>query len=147
MSRIDDLIAELCPAGVPFQTLGELGSFYGGLTGKSKADVADGNERFITYMNVYSNLAADVDPPDLVAIRRGERQNRVALGDVFFASWWEGAEECGMPAAVTVEPPEPLYLNSFCFGFRPNDLQKLDPEFSKHLFRSIAVRRQIVRTA
>jgi len=52
-----------------------------------------------------------------------------------------------MSSAVTIEPAEPLYLNSFCFGFRPNDPSELDPEFAKHLFRSAEIRRQIIKTA
>lgn len=43
MSRIDALIAELCPDGVEFKALEELGVTYGGLTGKTKADFSDGN--------------------------------------------------------------------------------------------------------
>lgn len=49
MSKLDDLIKEKCTNGVKVYTLGELGTFYGGLTGKSKNDFADGNAKFITY--------------------------------------------------------------------------------------------------
>ena len=52
MSRLMMLLTELCPNGVPYVKLGELGSFWGGLTGKSKEDFVDGNETFITYKNV-----------------------------------------------------------------------------------------------
>ncbi len=52
-----------------------------------------------------------------------------------------------MASGVTVEPSDPLYLNSFCFGFRPRDVQELDPEFTKHLFHSAEVRQQIIKTA
>lgn len=52
-----------------------------------------------------------------------------------------------MTSVVTASVNEPLYLNSFCIGFRPDDLGVLDPDFAKHLFRSGDMRRQIVRTA
>ena len=52
-----------------------------------------------------------------------------------------------MASAVTTEPVEPLYLNSFCFGFRPNDPAELNPEFTKHLFRAAGMRSQIIKTA
>lgn len=42
MSRIDELIAELCPNGVEYKTLGELGEFYSGLSGKTKNDFKNG---------------------------------------------------------------------------------------------------------
>lgn len=47
MTYLDKLIAEHCPDGVPFKTLGEIGTFYGGLSGKSKEDFKDGNAKFI----------------------------------------------------------------------------------------------------
>jgi type I restriction enzyme S subunit len=43
MSKLEDLIAELCPNGVPFKPLAELGKFFGGITGKSKEDFTNGN--------------------------------------------------------------------------------------------------------
>ena len=36
MSRLDELIKELCPNGVEYKKLGELGTLYNGLTGKNK---------------------------------------------------------------------------------------------------------------
>jgi type I restriction enzyme S subunit len=147
MSRIDDLIAQHCPEGVGYKTLDEIGLLYSGLTGKAKADFAAGTARYVTYVNVFSNLSIDVEPGDRVQVADGERQNRVRYGDVLFTASSESADEVGMASGVGVEPPEPLYLNSFCFGFRPNHVDDLDPQFAKHLFRSAAVRGQIIRTA
>ena len=52
MSKLSELIAELCPKGVEYKKLGEIGGFYSGLSGKTKNDFKDGNAKFITYMNV-----------------------------------------------------------------------------------------------
>ena len=68
MSKLEELIAELCPDGVEYKTLGELGSFFGGLSGKSKEDFSAGNAKYITYMNVFSNIAIDTDINDMVTI-------------------------------------------------------------------------------
>jgi len=38
LSKIEKLLAEKCPTGVEFKELGEIGDFYGGLSGKSKDD-------------------------------------------------------------------------------------------------------------
>ena len=84
MSRIYDLIALYCPTGVPYKTLGELGKFFGGLTGKKKDDFSDGNEKFITYKNVYSNPALQVDVEDRVKILSGEKQRTLKYGDIIF---------------------------------------------------------------
>ena len=48
MTKLEQLITEYCPNGVPYKSLGELGFFYGGLSGKSKDDFTDGNAKFIT---------------------------------------------------------------------------------------------------
>ena len=39
MSRLEELIQQYCPDGVEYKKLGELGVFYGGLSGKTKEDV------------------------------------------------------------------------------------------------------------
>ncbi|AQP48485.1 hypothetical protein BW730_14180 [Tessaracoccus aquimaris] len=69
------------------------------------------------------------------------------FGDVIFTGSSESLDEVGMTSVVTQELNEPIYLNSFCIGFRPHDAGLLDPEFEKHLFRSENMRRQIKRTA
>ena len=74
MSKLEELIKEYCPNGVDYKKLGELGQFYGGLSGKSKNDFTDGNEKFITYKNVYSNPALELDIEDRVKINKEIRQ-------------------------------------------------------------------------
>ena len=147
MSKLDELIAELCPDGVPYKTLGELGYFYGGLSGKSKEDFTNGNAKFITYMNVFTNLAIDTDISDLVRIGENEKQNTVQYGDILFTGSSETPDECGMSSVLTEVSDEKFYLNSFCFGFRLKDNNLLLPDFSKYLFRSQNIRKQIKRTA
>jgi type I restriction enzyme S subunit len=143
----DSLLAFADRDTVRWATLTEVGTLYNGLAGKVKADFQDGNARFVTYLNVFNNLATDTTPATLVKVGAQEHQNEVRYGDVLFTASSESAEEVGMASGVTVQPPEPLYLNSFCFGFRPNDPSELNPEFSKHLFRSAAIRSQIIKTA
>ena len=147
MSKLDELIAEHCPDGVEFWTLGEIGDFYGGLSGKSKADFKDGNAKYITYKNVFGNIAVNTDISDFVQVGAGESQNTVQEGDVIFTGSSETPDECGMSSVLTQKIDEKLYLNSFCFGFRLRDANTLLPSFSKFLFRSFKVREQIGKTA
>lgn len=84
MENIEQMIKRLCPGGVKFIKLGEVGKFYGGLSGKSKKDFIEGNAKFITYMNVYSNPSLCVNVNDKVVINEGERQNTIQYGDVLF---------------------------------------------------------------
>ena len=121
--------------------------FYGGLSGKSKSDFTDGNAKFVTYMNVYSNIAIDTNINDMVKIAEGEKQNKIEYGDVVFTGSSETPEDCGMSSVMTTQPSENLYLNSFCFGFRIYDKTLLLPDCMKFLFRSENTRKQIVKTA
>ncbi|AVI21576.1 restriction endonuclease subunit S [Xylella fastidiosa] len=147
MSRIDELIAALCPEGVGFKMLEELGATYGGLTGKSKADFSAGNARFVSYKNIFNNLAVNLDANDFVKVGSGENQNFLVLGDVLFTGSSETPDEVGMSSVVIEKPSEAIYLNSFCFGYRFNNDALLLPTFSKYLFRSYFVRQQIVMCA
>lgn len=147
MNRVEQLICTCCPLGVPRIPLGELGQFLGGLTGKSKEDFVDGNAKLITYKNVYSNPALDIDVADKVKIAPHENQRTLQYGDVIFTGSSETPDECGLSSVLTVKTGEKLYLNSFCFIFRFHDPDIMLPDFSKHLFRSSEVRKEIVKTA
>ncbi len=147
MAKINELIEKYCPNGVDYYKLGELGKFYGGLTGKSKSDFTDGNAKFITYRNVYSNPALDIDVKDRVKIVDGEKQRTLEYGDVIFTGSSETPDECGISSVVTQRTYEKLYLNSFCFIFRFDNPDIMLPDFAKHLFRSGNLRYQIGKTA
>lgn len=147
MKKIEDLIKELCPDGVKYYELAELGNFYGGLTGKSKDDFVNGNAKFITYKNVYSNPALELEIEDKVKISETENQRTLQYGDVIFTGSSETPDECGLSSVITKQTNEKLYLNSFCFFYRFNDKSIMLPDFAKHLFRSGEIRKQIGKTA
>lgn len=146
-NKIEELIKKLCPDGVEFFELRELGEFFSGLSGKSKEDFDKGNSKYITYMNVYSNMSVNTDITSYVSVKDGEKQNLVKYGDVLFTGSSETPDECGMSSVLTENISEPLYLNSFCFGFRFNEIEKFSVEFLKHLFRGDEIRKQIYKTA
>lgn len=147
MSKLERLIQQYCPDGVEWKPLGELGVFYSGLTGKTKSDFTGGNEKFITYVNVFNNPSLKTDVLEKVKIAEGERQNTIQYGDVLFTGSSETPDECGMSSVLTHTTEEQLYLNSFCFGFRFFDLSDKCPSFMKYLFRSTNIRKAICKTA
>ena len=147
MSKLDKLIQQLCPEGVEWQTLNDIGEFFGGLTGKSKNDFIDGNAAFITYSNIYSNPSLNLNIDEKVRIDDGEKQNVIQYGDILFTGSSETPDECGMSSVVTKEPTEKMYLNSFCFGLRLFELDKFNFDYLKHLFRSAEIRKEICKTA
>jgi len=147
MNKVEELIQQLCPAGVVFKELGELGYLYGGLSGKSKIDFQGGNAKFVTYMNIFSNISVKTDIDIFVNIGENENQNKVEYGDVLFTGSSETPNECGMSSVLTEKITEPLYLNSFSFGFRLHDKELFLPDFLKYLFRDDSLRKQIGQTA
>ena len=147
MNTIKQLLQTFCPNGVEFRELGEIGKFYSGLSGKSKDDFKDGNAKFITYMNVYSNPSTNLEDDSYVKISPNENQNAIEQGDVLFTGSSETPDECGMSSVVVDKVEESYYLNSFCFGFRLNDKSRFDYGYLKHLLREKYIRKQIAKTA
>ncbi len=136
-----------CQAEVRWMKMSDIGTFYSGLSGKTKEDFQNGNAKFISYVNIFNNPSLITDVDDRVKILEGERQNTIQYGDLLFTGSSETPDECGMCSVLTHHTEEKLYLNSFCFGFRFNDLSGINPEFMKFLFRSSVIRKLICKTA
>ncbi|MCH4007584.1 MAG: restriction endonuclease subunit S [Eubacterium sp.] len=119
--------------------LGSLGYTFTGLSGKTKEDFGHGNAHFITYMNVYSNPIADLTMTERVEV--DDKQSQVRYGDVFFTTSSETPDEVGM-SSVWLGNTENTYLNSFCFGYRPES--SIDPYYMAYMLRSEVVRKNII---
>lgn len=113
--------------------MGDLGSTYGGLSGKSKQDFGHGNSLYVPFTNVMANVVVDVDNLEKVDVR--ETQNNLALGDLLFNGSSETPEEVCFSALVSADIRK-LYLNSFCFGFRSNQKNAYLPLYLAYWFRS-----------
>ena len=122
-------------------TIGKMGEFYSGLSGKSKKDFDCGEAYYITFLNVLSNVKIDTSILASVDVRENESQKAVRKGDLFFNTSSETPEEVGM-CAVLNEELENTYLNSFCFGFRLFD-DTHDPLFLSYYLNS-AIGRKIM---
>ena len=118
--------------------LGEMGSTFTGLSGKNKEDFGHGEAKFITYMNVFSNPVANLEMTESVEI--DTKQNSVKKGDVFFTTSSETPEEVGM-SCVMPENKENIYLNSFCFGYRPTE--KFDLDYLAYVLRTASFRKKM----
>ena len=122
--------------------LGNCGTTYGGLTGKTKEDFGHGNARFIPYTNVFDNPLTDTKR--LEAVEIDSSQNQVAYGDVFFTVSSETPDEVGM-SSVWLSDQEDVYLNSFCFGYRQDST--FDPHCLAYMLRSSSVRSNLTLLA
>ena len=115
--------------------LGDCGTTYGGLSGKTKEDFGHGLARFVPYTNVFDNPISDVTR--LEAIEIDPRQNPVEYGDVLFTVSSETPEEVGMSSVWLSDQPN-VYLNSFCFGYRQDG--SFDSRYLAYMLRSKSVR-------
>jgi type I restriction enzyme M protein len=115
--------------------LGELGRTYGGLVGKSKGDFGSGSALYIPFTNVMENTVVDCQKLEKVKVDAREPQNQVEKGDLLFNGSSETPEEVAMCALMEQEVPN-LFLNSFCFGFRIHEINKLDPLYLVYFMRS-----------
>lgn len=146
MSKINDLIKEMCPNGVKFYKLSDIGEQFNGLSGKSKKDFENGNYKYITYTNIYNNPSTNLEVEDYVQVDKNEKQNEIRFKDILIAGSSENLEDSGMISVVTKEPEDKIYLNSFCFGLRlkTDFFGKFNANFIKHLFRDNNFRNEIV---
>ncbi|CAM1640858.1 Type I restriction modification DNA specificity domain [Bartonella apis] len=132
---------------VEWKPIDEIAEIYGGLIGKTKSDFEKGNAIYIPYKNIYDNISVDFNNVNLVNVSLDESQNRVEYGDILFTGSSETIEETGLSSVVTQKNRDPVYLNSFSFGVRINNKSLLIPDFSKYLFRSKFMRKEIIRCA
>lgn len=142
-----NILEEIQTCPVEWKELGEISQFYSGLTGKTKSDFENGNAKYVTYKNIFNNIQVEFNLLETVQVDKNERQNFIEYGDVLITGSSESKEEVGMSSTVTFVPDEQIYLNSFSFGIRFNEDIELLPEFTKYLFRSIRLRKQIEKTA
>ena len=95
--------------------MGDMGTAYSGLSGKTKDDFGHGKAKFVPYTNVFDNAIGN--PERLESVEVDLSQNVVRAGDVLFTVSSETPEEVGM-SCVWPSELDNLYLNSFCFGYR-----------------------------
>ena len=122
--------------------LGECGTTYGGLSGKTKEDFGHGEARFVPYTNIFENPIADTGR--LESIEIDPKQNQVRFGDAFFTVSSETPEDVGMSSVWLSDQPN-VYLNSFCFGYRQDG--SFDSDYLAYMLRSQGVRYDIVLLA
>lgn len=132
---------------VVYRPLGEVATFYNGLTGKTRSDFQQGDASYVPYKTVFRGNAVDLSLVESVSVSSGERQNKIEYGDVLFTASSESLEEVGLSSVVMEEPAQPTYLNSFCFGVRILPEIGIQPGYAKYMFRSEGLRRQIKKTA
>ena len=122
--------------------LGNCGTTYSGLSGKTKEDFGHGNARFVPYTNVFDNPLTDTKRLETVEI--DSSQNKVAYGDTFFTVSSETPDDVGM-SSVWLSDQDDVYLNSFCFGYRQDST--FDSHYLAYMLRSSSIRSDLTLLA
>lgn len=122
--------------------LGDCGTNYGGISGKTKSDFGHGSARFVPYTNIFDNPVTDTHR--LEAVEIDSKQNEVKYGDALFTISSETPEEVGM-SSVWLSDQHNVYLNSFCFGYRQDG--SFDPRYLACMLRSQGVRADLTLLA
>ena len=130
MSRIDVLVKELCPNGVPLKTLGDVGTFARG-GGFQKGDLTAEGEPAIHYGQVHTHYGTSAGEtisflPSAIAARI----RKAEPGDLVIATTSEDDEAVGKAVAwlgtggVAVSGDAYIYRHS------------LDPKYASYFFQS-----------
>ena len=127
--------------------LRDAGVTYGGLAGKKKKDFGAGSASFVTFMEVMAGPRLLGRRLERVKLRSNERQNRVQRGDILFNASSETPDQVALAAVVDFEPDSTTFLNSFCFGYRLERRDLVDPPYLAYFFRSDAGRALVATLA
>jgi type I restriction enzyme S subunit len=141
VSRIDDLVAELCPRGVPFEELGAIGEFIRGRR-FTKQDYVERGLGAIHYGEIYTDYgtAATVTRsfvrPELKSSLRLAR-----TGDLVIAATGENVKD--VCKAVAWIGDHEIAIHDDCYIFR----HQLDPKYASYFFQSSAFHEQKIKFA
>jgi len=114
--------------------LGDLGTFFGGVTTIKREDYGFGTP-FISYKNVYKNSKIDISLIELMNVKKSDILKRNCLfGDIFFTASSETPDEVAM-SSVLLDSIDNLTFNGFCKRFRLHNFDILIPQYARYLFR------------
>lgn len=105
MSNFDELIADLCPDGVEYRKLGEIGTFTRG-SGIQKKDFVEAGLPCIHYGQIYTKFGLFADHAiSLIPEDRYARSKKAKPGDVIFAITSENIEDVCTPLVWEGDQP------------------------------------------
>lgn len=136
MSRISDLVRELCPSGVEFRALGEAGTFIRG-NGLQKRDLVDIGFPAIHYGQIhtfYDTWATKTI--SYVAPAFAERLRRAKPGDLVIATTSEDDEAVGKAVAWLGDCEAVVSGDAYIFR------HSLEPKYVSYFFQSDQFRNQ-----
>ena len=130
MSRIDDLIAELCPDGVEYKRLGDIGNFTRG-SGIQKKDFVENGKPCIHYGQIYTfyGLCAD-KTKSFISDELFKTRKKATHGDLVIATTSENDED--VCKCVAWLGDEPCAVSGDAYIYK----HTADPKYMAYLFSS-----------
>jgi type I restriction enzyme S subunit len=147
MNKIEQMIAELCPNGVEFKKLGELGEFEN--IGVDKK-IVEGQKPvlLLNYMDVYRNryITHDILTMEVTASDSKIRSCTIEEGDLFITPSSETRDDIGHTTVATATIPDAVY-SYHIMRFRLNTKNMTTAYYINYLFESEALQSQICKAA
>lgn len=130
MSRIDELIAELCPEGVGFKTLGEVGEFIRG-NGLQKSDLKETGTGAIHYgqIHTYYGIWA-TETKSFVGEPLASKLRKARPGDLVIATTSE--DDKAVAKAVAWIGNDEVAVSGDAYIYR----HTLEPKYAAYFFQS-----------
>lgn len=117
MSKLEELIKQLCPNGVKYKRLDEVFKSFNGMTGVSNKWKENGNCQFIEYMNAYKNLKINIKLLPFATVKKLQ-QNTLQKGDILLTCASETPYECAVSSVIEDEIKDNVFLDDHLFGIR-----------------------------
>lgn len=146
MSKLEDLIHELCPDGVEYKRISDVFKLYSGMTGVSNKWKDDGNCKFIDYLNVYNNLKVKTANLKNATVKN-LKQNIILQGDILLTSASETPNECAISSVVEDSVDNNVFLDDHLFGLRLiTDFRKaINTTFINYYFHTDGFKKELIK--
>jgi len=146
MSKLQELIRELCPDGVEYKPLRDVVESFSGMSGVSNKWKESGNCKFIDYLNVYNNLTVDVSKLQNATVKN-LNQNTLQIGDILLTCASEIPQECAISAVIRNNIDDDVFLDDHLFGIRLRHefSATICPAFVNYYFCSSQFRTQVCK--
>lgn len=147
MSQIKDLINEICPNGVEFKRLGELGVFEN--IGVDKKTIKGQTlVKLLNYVDVYKNMYIDNSIPSMIvsATEKKIQNCTCEKGDIFITPTSETRDDIGH-ASVVLETLMNTVYSYHIMRFRLMEVNMTTSFFIRYLFETDIVQKQIYKLA
>ncbi|WP_141744997.1 restriction endonuclease subunit S [Actinomyces sp. HMSC08A09] len=136
MSRIDDLIRDLCPDGVEYKPLGEVGEFIRG-NGIKKSDFTKQGYPCIHYGQIHTHYGiSTAETISHIAPEQAIRLRKAQPGDLVIATTSEDDDAVGKATAWLGTTPVAVGGDSYIFR------HSMEPKYLSYFFSSTTFSRQ-----